>query len=274
MTGQIVVTVSAAKQIIATAIAALPEIKQALQSGKIILKGGTTVSALAELLGAPPMRISGRIAPDGARTAKYKASSPHVGIFDRGIWRSLDDAAVETELTLLTSQDVLVTGANAIDYYGNAGMLAGSFAGGSPGRMMNALISDGITTIIAAGLEKMIPGTIADASQHAGRKKVEKAMGMAVGLLPLRGRLITEQQALEILTGVQCTVIASGGLAGAEGATTLIVEGEECQVEAVFSLVDRLPKTGCSGDPASLPACDTWGSGCGRHLACIYRRSK
>ena len=51
MRAQISLTVTGAKRIIAKAVASFPEVRKAGQSGKLVLKGGTTVSALSEELG-------------------------------------------------------------------------------------------------------------------------------------------------------------------------------------------------------------------------------
>ncbi len=51
-------------------------------------------------------------------------------------------------------------------------------------------------------------------------------MGMAVGLIPVPGRIITELTALSLLAEVTATVIGRGGImGGAEGATTFVVQG-------------------------------------------------
>jgi hypothetical protein len=58
---QIALTVNESKRLIAKAVVSLPEIKNALEKGKILLKGGTTVSVIAEELVGIPLRICGRI---------------------------------------------------------------------------------------------------------------------------------------------------------------------------------------------------------------------
>ena len=172
------------------------------------------------------------------------------------------------------TDDVFITGANALDMYGTAGLMAGLAGGGTAGRALNMLYSEGIRTIIAVGLEKLIPGSIADASRKAGRGNIDKAMGMAVGLLPLFGRVVTERDALEMLTGAAVTVIGAGGLCGAEGATTMLVEGTGEQVDKAFALVKSQADRPTAGAAESLMSCDEGGYYCARHVGCIYRRGK
>jgi hypothetical protein len=54
-------------------------------------------------------------------------------------------------------------------------------------------------------------------SNIAGRKDVDVSCGMAVGLIPLYGKVITEKDAVEILAKSNCKVIGKGGILGAEG---------------------------------------------------------
>jgi len=270
---QVVLTVPESKLLIAKAIAELPEIRHALREGKIALKGGTTVSALSELLGFPPLRISGRITAQGTRSASSVVDAPHAIVVERGQWRPADEN-LEQEIAEMAQGDIFVTGANALDCFGNAGTLVGTVAGATIGKVWPYLISEGITTIIAVGLEKLIPGSITAASLKAGRKRVSKSMGMAVGLFPLVGKVVTEQHAIELLTGVHCTVIASGGLAGAEGATTMVLEGDLGQVEQAFSLTESVKNAACSGNKQSLISCDKNGIRCNQHLACVDKQMR
>lgn len=62
---QIALTVNESKRLIAKAIISLPEVKNAFEKEKILLKGGTTVSAVAEELVGVPLRICGRISKRG-----------------------------------------------------------------------------------------------------------------------------------------------------------------------------------------------------------------
>jgi hypothetical protein len=69
---QITLTSSDGKRIIAKGIRALPGIQKVKNRGKILLKGGTTVSAVSEELCGKPMRISGMITPKGTLTSRFK----------------------------------------------------------------------------------------------------------------------------------------------------------------------------------------------------------
>jgi hypothetical protein len=78
---------------------------------------------------------------------------------------------------------------------------------------------------------------------------------MAVGLIPLGGRIITEKDAISFLGEVDCTVVGRGGVFGAEGATTMIIEGDKREVENVFQIILSLKDQKVSGTQKSLPSC-------------------
>src|SRR3990172_1711043 len=127
MRAQISLTVNGSKRLIAKAIAALPEVRAALESGKILLKGGTTVSALAEELDLGPLHIAGRISGLGTKSsgvAVKESDAPHVVLVERGAPPHAFLNMAETVLTL-GPDDVIVVGANAIDAYGGAAVMAG-----------------------------------------------------------------------------------------------------------------------------------------------------
>ncbi|MGB9867574.1 MAG: hypothetical protein ACPLPR_06695 [Bacillota bacterium] len=255
------------KKLIAKAIAAMPEVRKAMVEGKVFLKGGTTTSAVSQELGGPPLRISGRISPTGARGAMKRSDAPHCLVFERGIPASAD-GRLEEVVGSLGPEDVAILGANLVDRDGKAGMLAGSLLGGPPGRVLSGLAAQGTKVIIACGLEKFFPGRIEEAIMASGRTKVDKAMGMAVGVIPLIGQVITEVEACSILSGVKATVVARGGIHGAEGGTTLVAEGNCEQVEALCSMLKLVKGAGTSGDPESMEECSLGRGNCAGRNGC------
>ena len=270
---QLTLTVNEAKRIIAKGIAGLPEVSAALDTGKILLKGGTTV----ELVGVP-LGICGRITQKGTNSAlseepKHDLDAPHCILIDKGEIVDVDDAeSFEKAALSLRKHDILATGANAVDVNGNAAMMAGSPLGNFPGMIIPALAAEGVRIIIAIGLEKLIPGNINDAIRAAGRKSIDTAFGMAVGLIPLQGEVFDERRALEVLARVKATVIGMGGVQGAEGATTAVVEGAPEEVRKLLAIVKSVKGAGISGSPQTLSECERGSPGCREHLACLYRR--
>jgi hypothetical protein len=271
---QVALSVSEAKRLIAKAVVQLPEVKQAREKGRILLKGGTTVSAIAEELGHKPLRISGRISARGTMAAKITESDyAHSVLVERDEARRIDEDIVEVSEEL-GEGDVIIISGNALDINGGVAMMAGSVAGGNPGAALSAMLSEGARIVIPIGLEKLIPGTIGEAIQAAGRKGVARSFGMSTGLVPLFGKVVTEQDAVCILAEVSCTVIGRGGIMGGEGATAMVVEGSQQEVEKVWRAVEEVKGADTSGAEESLPECDGANERCRLHLACVYRRRK
>ena len=270
---QISLTVNESKRLIAKAIVRMPEVKGAFENGKIVLKGGTTVSAICEELVGAPLRISGRITVKGTLTAKNSDEQlPHSALVENETQINIDDTISEI-VEGLGREDVILISGNAMDINGNVAMMAGAPGGGTPGRAVSGMLTQGAHVIIPIGLEKLIPGSIREAIQAAGREK-DLSYGMAVGLIPLVGKVVTEKDAAEILAPVSCTVIGKGGIHGGEGSTVMVVKGEKKPVETILELVEKIKGAKISGEPSSLEACDGPSEQCGRHLACIYKRRK
>jgi len=253
MKAQIVLTVNESKRLIAKAIVSLPEIKNALEKGKILLKGGTTVSAISEELVGIPLRICGRISKKGMVTSKITSPKkyPHSILIERGKPNNIDDNIIEV-VKRFGRGDIVIISGNALDFQKNVGIFAGSVSGGKPGMAVSGMLSEGAEVIIPIGLEKLIPGTIRDASIMAGRKDADVSYGMAVGLIPLYGKIITEKNALEILANIKCTIIGKGGIMGAEGSTIMVVEGLDKEVEKILKAVEEVRGANISGQKESL----------------------
>lgn len=271
MRAQVTLTVNESKRIIAKGIAKLPSVQKALKFGKIFLKGGTTVSAVCEELIGEPLRISGRIVPNGTKTAQVYSNKFHCALIERG--KSIDiDETLEENIENLKAEDVAILGANSIDMFGNSALMYGAALGAKPGRIISGLMAEIRNIIIAAGLEKMVPGSITEIILNTGRKNVDLSMGMAVGLTPIVGRIITEKDAIPLLAKVSCTVIGRGGIFGAEGATTMIIEGNKGEVEKAFQTISSIKGEKVSGIRESLAECVPPHEKCKLHRACIYKK--
>lgn len=249
--GQFFLTVSAGKWLIASAVLKLECVQAALQSGCLVLKGGTTVSCVAELLFGYPLKISGRLTPKGAWGAVHRTERAYSLLAEKGTLREMD-GEVETSLLRMGPGDVIIAGANLIDAQGCAAVLAGSPGGGHWGRAMAAAVAEGARVIIPAGLEKLAPGTVLEAVKTARRKNVDRFEGMACGLFPLTGDIITELEAIRILADVDACVIGRGGVNGGEGGTLFQVVGDDWEVGRLMELVRRCRDREPGGDPASL----------------------
>lgn len=271
MRAQVTLTVNESKRIIAKGIASLPSVHKALNSGKIFLKGGTTISAVCEELVGQPLRISGRIVPQGTKAPKVYSPHFHCALIKCGKLLDIADSLEQT-IENLDTEDVAIIGANAIDAYGNAALMLGRVLGGTPGKIISGLMAEIKNVIIAVGLEKLVPGSIPDIISNTGRKNIDASMGMAIGLAPVVGRIITEKDAMSLIGNVNCLVVGRGGILGAEGATTMIIEGNKEEVEKVFQIVLSVKGAEVSGIAESLLECTPPHEECKLHRSCIYKK--
>lgn len=236
----IVLTPSESKRLIAKGVAALPEVKRALSRGRIIIARGTTNSFIAEeILGEKVPRLNyaaGIVSSGELRAVPEEDRLEPILIVDgkpskdtyRDVLHSFD------------AGDVFVKGANAVDPEGNAGILVANDRGGTIGGAWPVTASRGSLLIIAVGLEKLVP-SVTEAALGTGTRRWKYCMGTRVALVPItNAHVVTEIQALEVLTGVTATHLASGGIGGSEGAVVLALDGYEEEVSAAFDLVKSI----------------------------------
>jgi hypothetical protein len=142
----------------------------------------------------------------------------------------LKNGSLDEFVSQMTSTDVFIQGANALDPTGKAGVLLAGLTGGSIGRAIGAIAARGVNLIVPVGLEKSIPTEIEVAAREAGIARTEYSMGLPVGILELPGFVVTEIESIRILTGAEAMPIAAGGISGAEGAVVLVIKGSSEQV--------------------------------------------
>lgn len=267
---QVTLTGNESKRLIAQAAAEMAEVKNCLHNGhRMLLAGGTTVSALSEELGYGPMRISGRIDASGTRSARGPAPTPHNLLIQEGQAVNVDQS-IQRIVEQMDSNDLIVTGANAIDPYGRAALAFAALGGGSRGHALHSAYMQGIPTVVLCGLNKLIPD-LGAAMAHSGRSSVEKSMGAAIGLYNIFGPIITEIKAFEILFSVQAVTIAGSGIGSGEGSRTFLLLGEEENVYHAWDCALKLKGSGLSGDKSSLAVCYDGCDNCVRHVACMYK---
>ncbi|MFQ6057747.1 MAG: hypothetical protein ACE5MB_02550 [Anaerolineae bacterium] len=233
-------TPSESKRLIARAVAALPEVRRAMEQGRIIIANGTTNAFVAEeLLGisVPKYRFAAGIIAEGllAETRPEDRLPPYVLRNGQPV-----DVPAKEMIREFEADDVFIKGGNAVDPQGNVGILMANERGGTIGMALGTVVARGAHLIAPVGLEKLVP-SVPEAARKCGQLRQKYHLGSPVGLMPLvNARVITEVQALDILAGVQATHVASGGINGSEGAVVLVAEGSEEDVARAFRLVERI----------------------------------
>jgi len=252
--GIVVLLPSESKRLIAKGVIATPEVQRALKQGLFVVSRGTTTAFIAEeLLGVklPKANCTAGIVTDSRLSVTVPEDGLGPWVFRNG---SSSKEPADEALKQFDARDVSVKGANAIDPQGNVGVLAANELGGTIGSVWPVVAARGSHLIVPAGLEKMVPSVI-DASWVCGNRLFKYVMGTRVALMAVvNARVITEIQALEILTGVHAVHVGSGGVGGSEGAVVLGLEGEDETVKRAFELVQSVKGEPPIGMPRLQPA--------------------
>lgn len=246
MKKQVVLTVAESKRLIAKGVAALPQVQKAMKEGMVVVATGTTNAyVLEELWGK---KFDKRRYRSGMTTPKppEKLDEPQEERIPDVVFKN-GEVAEELDrynaVEHMGKGDIYLKGANALDYVkGMAGVLIGSSTGGTVGAVIGNIIGKKISLFIPVGLEKLVYEDIDELHWLASQEDSE-----GPSLWPITGTIITEIEALGILTGVDAYLYAAGGVAGAEGAVRLLLDGTDEQVEAALKLVGSI-----KGEPRYL----------------------
>ena len=238
VSGILVLTPAESKRLIAKAVVAMPQVKRALEKGRVIIANGTTTAFVAE-------EVLGR------QVSKYRYAAGYIGEGKLAVTSSeirmksyvlVDGRPVDVPAKEIIQEfeadDVFIKSANAVDTEGHVGVLMASEKGGTISMAQGPVIAKGCHLIVPVGLEKLVP-SVSEASRRCGILRLKYAMGRKVGLMPVvNATVVTEIQALRFLAGVEATHVASGGIGGCEGAVTLVVEGTDEAVRKAFQVVE------------------------------------
>ena len=240
MRTDVVLTVSEGKRLIAKGVAKLDFLQRALGNGMVAICKGTTNSyVVEEVLGRKIERTkycTGTTWPAKSdRAGKVSNALPDV-VLRNG--RPLEGMTTVKSVAEMKEGDVFIKGANALNYRERvAGILIGDRTGGTIGATWGYIVARRIRLIIPVSLEKDVPFDISAAATRINTCE-DKATGPA--LFPVTGDIITEIEALRILTGAEAFPIAAGGIGGAEGSVRLCVMGTREQLAAANKLFDAI----------------------------------
>ncbi len=242
----VTLTVAESKRLIAKAVVELPQIQRALVEGTVIVAGGTTNGYIVEeLLGKEIEKdkytagiiVKGR----GCTTPTEERIAPVVLVNGEKV-----DTPWTEALATLKAGDVFIKGGNALDIEGNVGVMVAHPTGGTIGAALPILTARGVDLVLPVGLEKLVP-SVTLASREGGIHKMDYSLGMACGLIPVStGQVVSEIEALGFLFGVDVIPYGAGGVGGSEGSQTLLIVGEDEDVQNAFEFM----KNEIKGEPA------------------------
>ena len=250
MRAQVVLTSAESKKVIAKSVVKMEAVKKAFREGLLVIHpSSSTYFIPEELTGKKPEGIwlVGMIAPRGAcvegltlkvmEEDKFKelsdpANFPFSWVFRKG--RLEMGTKLMDVLREMKEGDVYIKGINAVDTHGYVGVLLASLAGGTIGKVLAAQRERKFETLYLGGLEKLLPGSIQEVAKETGRANTADALGVPCGLLPIKGKAVSEVEAFKTLFEVEAFPISAGGVGGAEGAVMLVLKGEEDRVRAAM----------------------------------------
>ncbi len=232
---QITLTPCESKRIIAMGVKKLPVVQQALKNGIILIGLGTTNAYVAEELTGRKidhLRYAAGYIDGTAAVVPQEKRLPMIAL------KNGKEVSADNIINEMTSQDVVIKGANAIDPDGIAGVMLANPMGGTTGYITGPVMAKGINLVIPVGLEKSIPYSVIEISKRIGIQRCIKATGLPVGMAQLAGIVVTEVEALTLLGAEDVFPIGAGGVEGGEGSITLCVIGE--RAEEIFELVKKV----------------------------------
>ncbi len=234
-----VLTVAESKRLIAKAVAQMPVVKNALANGMVIIIKGTTNRYVAEEITGtkivPAEFATGRITGKGPALLPKGKTANHI-VLEKGkvVNLTLPEAAKK-----LKAGDVVMKGANALDYKNKmAAVDIMDPAGGTTGITMPYVIARKVNLVIPVGLEKLVAGNIVDMTLKM-REPME-SLSMVPSMWLLTGDIVTEIEAIKMLTGATAFQAAGGGIAGAEGGVWLVIRGTRDEVTKALKLVESI----------------------------------
>jgi hypothetical protein len=242
VSGIMVFNPAASKRLIAKAVAQLPEVQAALKKGRIVISSGTTNGFVAEELAGvhypnKSWYTRGHVI-DGwmASNSRHPSLLRPICLVDGKSVEALPDEVLKD----FDGNDVVIKGGNAVDLEGNVGVIVGNPQGGTVGSFAGIVGARGSHLIAAIGLEKLVP-SVPDAARTMGIGRLKYPIGGTVGMIVMStAKVVTELEALKILAGVSATHVASGGIAGSEGAVIVTVGGTEANVKKAFEIWESL----------------------------------
>ncbi|MCF2137566.1 MAG: hypothetical protein K9W43_10085 [Candidatus Thorarchaeota archaeon] len=234
----VTLTPSEGKRLIAKALHRHEIVQRALKEGYLCITLGTTSAYLVEeILGEydKTRHIAGLTIPFGLTVTREEARA-YDAIFYKG--KFLKKKKVRDVLDKLGPKDVIIKSVNAVDIDGLPIVLLASTTGGTVGTFMGAVAAKGVHLIMPVGLEKFIPVSYDEFCGRIGMYDWDYSIGEPVGAIALHeGTTFTEIDALATLFDVSAVPIAAGGVNGAEGSVTLLVEGEADNIKSAYEFI-------------------------------------
>ena len=248
ITRQFLITPSAGKRLISKSMLIHPEIKKALKESTIVIIAGTTngyiaeeiLSEIGQLEGFSRKRFFRGITPPPKFTLteagrlQDESKFPGDVVIVKGVWQR--GKTIYDVVDDLKKDDIIIKGANALDLLNKqAAIYIGDPMAGTINLSLQAVLGRRTRLIIPVGLEKRVCDNLNSIS-----KKLNRPASEGPRFLPVPGEVISEIEAIKILTGADAELVAAGGVCGAEGACWIAVSGKFEKVDEAGKIIKSI----------------------------------
>ncbi|MCC8167523.1 MAG: hypothetical protein LIQ31_15635 [Planctomycetes bacterium] len=260
----VVLTPEESKRLIGKAVASMPAVKKAKNEGILGFSRCTTNAyVIEEVLGRkmenPHGYCSGYISGKGLCAVQGQDMSSLL-VIEKGKenWHKPGEGNISLYLDRMGADDVIVKSGNMIDPYGNVACFSPNPGGGEIGLYVTPSLSKGIKFIIPMSINKSIPTPLQKfvGLMGTGNISPDRCRGLRCGVIPMFGELVTEVEAIAMLTGAVATYVACNGIASGEAAVLLLITGEDAAIAAAWDLVESIKGEPPMPEPKRVSNCD------------------
>lgn len=245
---QFLLTPAAGKRMIARAMLQIPTIRQAIYNKTVVVVAGTTNGYVAEeilkSIGQEDGFKRNRFIRGVTLPPKYvvtdqgrvedESGFPGDVVIENGVWKK--KKTIFDVVDELRPGDIIIKGANAVDLTRRqAAILIGHPKGGTVLAAIQANIGKRAELYLPVGLEKRITG---DLNQIAQMLNSSNAQGCRY--MPIVGHIVTELEAINIISGASAKLVAAGGVCGAEGSCWIAVSGTADEVTKAKEVIEQI----------------------------------
>ncbi len=237
---------AAGKRLIAKSFLRIPSVASALENRTIVVIAGTTNGYIVEEIFKKKSQDS-----DFSRNRFFRGISlpPKYVISDTGRLNGDDEfpgdvvivhgkwepgKTISDVADSLQEGDIIVKGANAVNLKSKqAAIYIGHPKAGTIITTLQAVMGRRVELYLPIGLEKRIDGDINDIA-----RRLNSPGAKGFRYFPVCGNILTELEAIHILTGAEAELVAGGGVCGAEGSCWIAVSGNEEQLKQADAIIN------------------------------------
>ncbi|MCR4399234.1 MAG: hypothetical protein NUV93_09775 [Firmicutes bacterium] len=268
MSRVITLSLEASKRLVARAVASLPDVREAASNGIVVLSQGTSCGYILEELAGVSLDIStyacGYISGRGPCNLgpgeQFRLSLVVRGRLVRMAKKDGIDFTPELReyLGRMGPRDFFIKGGSIIDRDGRVAVMVGDRDGGEIGAALPLIKSGRIQSIIPMTVTKTAPVSLDEIMDTLRHDPITKTWCDAepCDIVEMSGRIVTEIEALSILTGARAHPIGMNGVGSSRGGVTLLVSGTSEEVRRAYDLLSAMKNEPLLRDP-KMVKCET-----------------